>query len=162
MPLILNVRHLEANPVRFEGELDTQELAVENLDELIHPAGPLRYAFDAERHERGVLLQGRLAWPLAFECARCLRAFDRVLEVDPWMCLLVWEGEDAVVVHNDCVDLTPYLREDMVLELPQRPLCSPECRGLVVSPGGSGHSLDAAPNWEGPASTWRELDKLNL
>jgi uncharacterized metal-binding protein YceD (DUF177 family) len=67
-----------------------------------------------------------------------------------------------VVVHNDCVDLTPYLREDMVLELPQRPLCSPECRGLVDSPQRSEPSPDATPNWEGPASTWRELDKLNL
>jgi uncharacterized protein len=162
MPLILNVRHLEADLVRFEGELDVAELSVEHLDELMRPAGPLRYAFAAERHDRGVLLQGRLAWPLAFECARCLQPFDQVLELDPWVCLLPWEGEDAVVVRNDCVDLTPYLREDMVLGLPQRPLCSPECGGLVHGSPLYASSPEAAPNWTGPASRWRELDKLNL
>ena len=40
------------------------------------------------------------------------------------------EGEDRVAVDNDCVDLTPYLREDILLEFPQHPLCKPECRGL--------------------------------
>jgi uncharacterized metal-binding protein YceD (DUF177 family) len=162
MPLILNVRHLEANPVQFEGELDNAELSMEHLDELMRPSGPLRYAFAAERHERGILLQGHLAWPLAFECARCLRPFNQLLQLDPWVCLLPWEGEDAAVVRNDCVDLTPYLREDILLELPQRPLCSQECGGLIVGSPLSLSSPEAAPNWTGPASLWRELDNLNL
>jgi uncharacterized protein len=162
MSLILNVRHLETQSVRFEGELEPAGLNIERLDELIHPAGPLRFAFDAERHERGILLQGRLEWAFKCECARCLRPFDQVLTLDPWVCLLPWEGEEAVEIRNDCVDLTPFLREDMVLGLPQRPLCRSECRGLTGEGAALALSPDVTQSWRGSASAWQELDKLNF
>jgi uncharacterized metal-binding protein YceD (DUF177 family) len=40
------------------------------------------------------------------------------------------EGEDKVPVDNDCVDLTPFVREDILLEFPQHPLCKPDCGGI--------------------------------
>jgi len=36
------------------------------------------------------------------------------------------EGEEKTPVDNDCVDLTPFAREDMLLEFPQHPVCEPE------------------------------------
>jgi len=142
--------------------VEMEELGLEGLDELVHTGGPLRYDFVAERHARGVLLQGRLAWLLRCECARCLKAFDLELVLDPWSCLLLWEGEEAVKVHNDCVDLTPYLREDMVLKLPQRPLCTTDCAGLTGRETTSALSPDATQSRYSPASAWQELDKLNF
>ena len=63
-PLILNVRHLETQVVRFEGELEWGSLELGAADELVHPVGGVAYRFCAERHEQGILLQGKLDGPV--------------------------------------------------------------------------------------------------
>ena len=74
----------------------------------------------------------RASWlGLDCECVRCLKTFQYQLDwtIGPAICRL--KGEEDVPVVNDCVDLTPYMREDILLEFPQHPLCEPECRGLA-------------------------------
>jgi uncharacterized protein len=68
------------------------------------------------------------------------------------------EGEDKVSVENDCVDLTPFVREDMLLEFPQHPLCKPECAGLKPKKKAQ---PNAVADKDAP-SPWGELDKLKL
>jgi len=166
MTLSLNVRHIELHPIRLEGVLEAADLGFDRLDDLIHPAGPLRYDFEAERQERGILLQGTIAMDFWCDCARCLGRYELRVRLEPWVCLLPWQGEEAVVLHGDCVDLTPYLRDDMVLALPQRPLCRPECGGLQgrepTSASAPASNSNAPGAWTGPASAWRELDRLNF
>jgi uncharacterized protein len=160
MPLIINLRHLEGRDLQLAGQIPSEELDVAGIDDLIRLDGGLHYELEVERHERGLLLQGRLAVTLQCECARCLTAFRHELVLPDWCALLAWEGEDAVVVRHDCVDLTPYLREDMVLALPQRPLCKPECGGLPVrSPTDPGvaHALQGDSS-----SAWAMLNHLKL
>jgi uncharacterized protein len=159
MALNLNVRHLEEQPVRFEGTLDAAELDLDRVDDLIRPAGPMRYAFEASRQERGILLQGILEMDFQCDCARCLAAYPLSVRLDGWVCLLPSEGEEAAAAHGDCVDLTPYLREDMFLALPQRPLCKPDCVGLLGREPASAPASKALRAWEGPASVWQELDR---
>jgi len=162
MSLSLNIRHLEQHPVQFEGTLDPAELNLDRLDELIHPVGPVRYEFQAARQERGILLQGWVTLELRCDCARCLEPFQLPIRLDPWICLLPWEGEEAVIVRGDCVDLTPYLRDDMVLALPQRPLCKPECRGLQGREPTSAPASNSPSAWNGTTSAWQELDRLSF
>jgi len=112
--------------------------------------------------ESSILVQGRLGLTLRCECVRCLRGFEYRLAFDSWSCLFPLEGEDKVLVCNDCVDLTPYVREDIVLAFPQHPLCEPECRGLLVaSPNGARPSRGASITAD-LSSAWAELNKLKL
>jgi uncharacterized metal-binding protein YceD (DUF177 family) len=68
------------------------------------------------------------------------------------------EGEDKVSVENDCVDLTPFIREDILLDFPQHPLCKPECAGLKTK-----SQAPKVKDAEKEASAvWAELDKLKL
>ena len=67
------------------------------------------------------------------------------------------EGDDKVSVNNDCVDLTPFVREDMLIEFPQHPLCKPECAGLIKKT-----KVHKAGMEEKEPSPWTELDKLKL
>jgi uncharacterized protein len=162
MPLLVNLRHLEHKTVTLKGELPAEELDLEGIDELIRAASELEHNLEVERHERSLLVQGSLGLTLACECARCLKKFQHRLELGRWSCLLPLEGEDKVLVSNDCVDLTPYLREDIVLAFPQHPLCEPECPGLLSGPpGGSRPSSRQAPT-SGSSSAWAELNKLKL
>jgi DUF177 domain-containing protein len=161
MSLLVNLRHLEKNDLSLKGELTVRELELENIDEVIHPGEPLRYELEVQKIEKGILVQGSLKLSVQCDCVRCLEAFPYQLDHPHWTCHLLLEGDESVVVANDCVDLTPYIREDILLEFPQRPLCNPECRGLIgllhdnVNLGGQQES-------EKTLSAWDELDKLKF
>ena len=162
MPLLFNIRHLEHQTVTLRGELPAVELDLSGIDELIQADSPLHHDLVVERHERSILAQGRLGLELHCECVRCLKCFEYRLAFDSWSCLLPLEGEDKVLVSNDCVDLTPYVREDIVLAFPQHPLCEPECRGLLAaSPNGARPSSGVSVTADLSAA-WAELNKLKL
>jgi uncharacterized protein len=161
MAVIVNLRHLEAGSIRLEGEIPAEELDVAGLDDLIRLKSGVKYELEVERHEEGLLVQGRLSATLQCECARCLAPFPQELVLPDWCCLLAWTGEDPVCIRNDCVDLTPYIREDMVLALPQRPLCKPECRGLQVRSIEDRGVTQQTPPAE-PSPAWGVLDDLKL
>jgi len=162
MPLLINLRHLEHEMVTLRGALPAAELDLEGIDELIRPYSALEHDLAVERHERNILVQGSLRLTLGCECARCLRAFEHRLDLVQWSCLLPLEGEDKVSIINDCVDLTPYLREDIVLAFPRHPLCEPECPGLLSGPPAGAGQPNSANASGDSSSTWAELSKLRL
>src|SRR6267142_5069926 len=133
MSLLVNLRHLETKNVLLKGELAAAELDLGELDELIRVEKPLRYDLETQLLDGSVLVQGGLELDLQCECARCLKPFVQRLELMGWACHLPLEGEEKALVANDCVDLTPSIREDILLELPQHPLCDPGCSGLPKS-----------------------------
>ena len=159
MPLTFNIRHLEDRVLSLKHELPIAELDLAEVDELVHANKPLSYDLQLERFEKSILIQGSLRLPLDCECARCLKPYPHALSLESWTCHLALEGEEKVKVTNDCVDLTPYIREDILLAFPQHPLCGPECKGLVSpqNEGRSGAGLEPES-----ASTWAELNKLKF
>jgi uncharacterized protein len=162
MPLTVNLRHLEAQAVRLDGQLAVAELDIDPRDEVIRIGPPLEYELEAQRLDEGLLVQGRLCLTLHCECVRCLKPFEYRIELPHWALLLPLEGEDAVVVNNDCVDLTPYAREDILLEFPQHPLCDPECRGLPKTLIGKPKKPSSTGPAEAKSSAWAELNKLKF
>jgi len=60
------------------------------------------------------------------------------------------------------VDLTPFAREDILLEFPQHPLCDPECSGLPNSSVGKAKKNSGAGKTEAGSSAWAELNKLKF
>lgn len=162
MPLIVNLRHLEAHELHLRGEILAAELDIEVRDEVARVEAPLEYDLVVQALPDALLLQGRLRLPLACECVRCLKAVEYILELPGWACHVPLEGEDAAAVVNDCVDLTPFVREDILLEFPQHPLCNPECRGLPNTWLGKPENDRRAAPPEPESSAWRDLDKLKL
>lgn len=97
-------------------------------------------------------------------CRRCLRPIDDVLEVmideryavqpDP-------TGEHYPIVNGQ-IDLSPMVREEMLLAIPDAPLCRPDCPGLCPSCG-----ADLADGPCGCDTTvrderWAVLDQLRM
>lgn len=163
MSLTVNLRHLERDPLSLEGELSAEELDLLNLDELMRMTQPLEYELEVERLDDGILAQGSLRLVLDCECARCLKPFPFELNLEHWAAHLPLEGEDAVTINNDSVDLTPAIREDILLGLPQRPLCKPDCAGLLQPGGGKTRkTIPKSGQTEAGSSPWEELNKLKL
>jgi len=91
------------------------------------------------RTPQGLVVQGKFSADTKLECVRCLRDF-----VFP----LTWEitelyafnkksvSESELMVPDDAhIDLAPLLRECALLEVPIKPLHSPDCKGLCIECG---------------------------
>jgi uncharacterized protein len=163
MPLLANIRQLEnKDQIQFSGEMTVEDLDILGTDECIFPESPLRYRFQVMLVEDGILLEGNLSITVGFECVKCLKRFEKHLELANWKAFAGLRGEDAARVVSDCVDLTPILREDILLAFPQHPLCELGCAGLPQKPTtGSGQAIGPA-GMEAASSVWAELDKLKL
>ena len=161
MPITLNLRHLEARDVKLSGQLPVAELDLDARDELVQARRPLNYELEVHKQDQSLLVQGRLRLVLDCECVRCLKPIEVPLELDPWTCHLPLEGEEKVTVVNDVVDLTPIIREDILLEFPRHPLCDPECGGLS-KPLSAKKKAGGPGRTDGGSPAWSELNKLKF
>jgi len=149
--MIIHVNQVEKQPLHLEGTepasvLDLMEREVQ-LDE------PLRYRLDVELIAGGVLVQGRLAARAHMVCARCLERFAQELEVPNFVHL----HEDLSV---ESFDLTPLMREDILLLLPQRAVCSPDCRGLCPRCGVNLNLDRCSCSQASSDARWSALDRF--
>jgi len=161
MPLRVNLRHLEEHEIHLKGELPVEELDLNLRDDMCRAKKPLQYNLEIQQMEHELLVQGELHLTLNCECVRCLKPFEHTLTLKPWTRLLPLEGEEKTPIDNDSVDLTPYVREDILLEFPQHPLCETECRGLPTQTGKAKNSTKPGDSQKEP-SAWTELDKLKF
>ena len=153
--LKFNLRDLEEDEIHLKGELPAAELDLGVTDDLVHANKPLRYDLTVQSLHDSILVTGKLVLPLDCECGRCLKPFTQDLVLNDWALHLPLEGEDKVSGENDSVDLTPFVREDILLDFPQHPLCKPDCAGLKQKAKKSGGS-------EPKPDVWAELNKLKL
>ena len=162
MPLRVNLRHLEAKNVNVDGELTVEELRLnEEPDELIQPQGNVKYDLEVEQQNENLLVRGMLHLDLKCECSRCLKPFNYPLHLEPWETIVPLQGEEAAQRDGDLVDLTPFLREDIFLAFPQRPLCKEECAGLPGVGQNAKSKGDLSLENESSAQ-WAELNKLKF
>ncbi len=81
-----------------------------------------------------IVVQGKLETTVELECNRCLKRFEYPVVVGEYV-------YTAEVKPDETVDLTESIREDIILSVPMKRLCSPECKGLCPV---CGQDLNAA------------------
>jgi len=161
MPILVHLRQLEKGEVCLQGEISAEELDLQLSQEVLRVKGPLAFDLSADRLEAGVLVGGTLHLFLEADCVRCLKTFTLEFRKDDWQCLLPLEGEDRVPIVDDSVDLTPWVREDILLELPQHPLCDTRCGGFLQASATQADSPGGSTLGES-SSAWDALNKINL
>ena len=159
MSLKVNLRLLEKESIQLDGDILGSELAPDFHDELMRLSHPVEYELTVDRQSESLLVIGSLRTHVDCECSRCLKSFVLSVQLDEFSVLSPLEGEDALPVDGDFADLTPSLREDILLSLPTNPLCGPDCRGL--KPKGQSRELQVREQAE-PNSAWSALDNLKL
>jgi len=161
MSLKINLRHLEEKDLHVQGKLPAPDLELDDDDELVRARLPLHYDLTVHQAGRDVLVRGRLEMGLDCECARCLKPFRFRLKIPDWLLHLPAEGPEKAVVEEEVVDLTPYLREAILLEFPQHPLCHSDCAGLPKRAEASSQKTEGSGAMP-EASAWAELNKLKF
>jgi DUF177 domain-containing protein len=149
----INVKRIPAEGESLSG---SDPASIMDLDEPdVHFGHEVEYQFFAQVQGNALLVTGQVSTPATLRCSRCLRVFDQRLRVEQFVFHQELHGEDFV-------DLTPSIREDIILGLPQRALCAETCKGLCPR---CGKDLNKGPcrckQSEGDLR-WHALDNLNL
>lgn len=133
--LPLSRERLRDGPVGFESDLEIESEFGPVGFEL---EGRPRVAITAEELQDGrVRISGSMTARLSETCSRCLTVVERERNIpldfrfepglDPWD---EGPGVYALDANQDELDAGPALREELLLALPDYPLCRPGCRGL--------------------------------
>jgi uncharacterized protein len=150
----VHLRQIPDEGLHLEGEEDCPIADVETEDMVC--AGPMRYSLDVGVSEGALWGNGSLAQPVKVRCVACLEQFEHTVEVPDF------------AIHTDLggpevIDLTPYAREDILLNLPAYPRC--DRSGDRVCPAADKlQELSGANDDANPARKpdWSALDKLDL
>lgn len=111
----------------FEGELPAS--ALDLGDNSVRIESGLRYALHAQLVSGELIVRGRLAVEVAFQCCRCAEFFSRAVKDDAFLV-----ARDAPE-NEESVDLTPDMREAILLAFPSFPVCGSDCAGLCARCG---------------------------
>jgi uncharacterized protein len=149
----INVKRI---PIEGETLRGTEPASIVELDEPdIRFKHDVEYDFHAQVQGDALLVTGTVETPATLRCSRCLTTFELPLRVNQFLFHQQLGAEDFI-------DLTPNIREDIILELPQRALCEPQCRGLCPT---CGKNLNEGACQCEPSRgdlRWHALDQLKL
>ncbi len=123
-----------------EFSFNIPELAVAEDLQLAFLRGTLRLI----RTTEGILIQGTLETALDGECGRCLMdiLIPVTLNLEELYSLAPADNLELVVGEDGVLDLTPLLREEIILNTPLAPLCKADCAGLCAQ---CGQNLNRGP-----------------
>lgn len=134
---LLNVAQLLKEPTGSTRSYDPSEVIKGQ------PRGSLRGKIALVHTGQGILVQGELSAQVELVCGRCLRPFPYSLnfsfeeeflptiDVSSGLPLsLPEESEGFTIDSNHILDLGEVIRQYILLNLPMKPLCRPDCAGI--------------------------------
>jgi uncharacterized protein len=161
-PLRLNVGFLITSPIGTSRDFnfDYEKMRLGDDMTLRDFTGTARF----DRTPQGLLLQANFAGRLDLECVRCLEMYDQALK---------WEVTDLyafdkrsitesnlLVPEDGQIDLEPLLREYALLEIPIKPICKPDCKGLCPVCGENRNKTDCGHAGSGSNTPFAVLKDL--
>ena len=149
----VHLKQIPAEGLHLEGE---ENCPIPELEaDGIRYVGSLRYKIDIGVSGNALWANGSLLQPVEVSCVSCLEKFVHDIKVPAFAVHTELHGPETV-------DLTPFIREDILLNLPAYPHCDREgdrkCKGPKIE-------LIAADTQDGEAKRehdWEALDKLKL
>jgi uncharacterized protein len=136
-PLRLNVGFIVHQTIGYSRNFDFDFPQIHIQPDLI--LRDLLGSVGVTRTPQGLLVQVKMKAKITAECVRCLSEFDQFLDVN-FSELYAFNRksitESGLILPEDGkIDLGPLLREFMFLEVPIKPLCRPDCKGLCPECG---------------------------
>lgn len=116
---------VEAGGLNASFELPPSALFPEPLADAA-PVGRLKATFEFSLGTEELLLQASLSGTWRLACGRCLASHESPFEAS---------FEETFPSSAEELDATEAVRESALLEIPQRSLCRPDCRGFCARCG---------------------------
>ena len=119
--LVIDVSRLDPAGETLEGEVDCIDLE----EEFVHPFGGIRYRLHCQSFGAELLVRGVLEQDFELVCSRCGGDFDTTVRI------VDFTRSYEIAENAAEIDISEDLRESVLLELPNFPLCAENCAGIV-------------------------------
>src|SRR5713101_9216183 len=144
----VHLKQIPAQGLHLEGE---ENCPIHELEsEGIRCAGPVRYDIDLGVASGGLWANGSLSQPVELRCVSCLEKFTYEIQVSAFAVHTELRGPETI-------DLTPFMREDLLLNLPAHPRCNRDA-DRICKP----RQIETAEDDTRRESDWSALAKLKL
>ncbi|MDE1170960.1 MAG: hypothetical protein PW734_07110 [Verrucomicrobium sp.] len=150
-PLVLNPARIYDDPIFIQQQLPPEVIDIQ--DSAVRSKGPVQVDLTIQRDGESLIVTGKVGTVLSTQCGRCADWIDWPVQIDEFIHLL-----EAPL--PDSVDLTPLVREDILLDLPVVTACrlTPDRKCPI-----SGKTYPEAGETPSPihgADVWKELDNI--
>jgi uncharacterized metal-binding protein YceD (DUF177 family) len=144
----VHLKQIPSQGLHLQGEEDCpiQELEAEG----VRCIGPLQYDIDLGVSGGGLWANGFLSQRVVLRCVSCLEKFVHEIRVSAFAVHVELHGPETV-------DLTPFMREDILLNLPAHPHCDRDGDRICKEKQVTSREQDTRRK-----SDWSALDKLKL
>jgi uncharacterized protein len=142
----LDLTHVPESGLQVDAELDAREVDMAGTDAEL--AGNLGLRGQVLKAGEEIVLTGTLSGAFRLTCSRCLKDFVEPFEIEVSATYVPAaetqpKARDANLFHEDTritfpgdeIDLISGIREDLMLNIPLKPLCRENCRGLCAQCG---------------------------
>jgi uncharacterized metal-binding protein YceD (DUF177 family) len=157
MSLTVDPRNVPAEGLHLAGSLPKSALDLPEGD-IARPTSPLDYDLLVTRDGGDLIVMGKISATFDLQCGRCTEFYPQRVDLENYA--------QAIEIENEApIDLTTWLREDILLALPTQPRCetgnvSPrECPAegrFEPAP----ESAEPAPQEQDRPDVWGTLDQL--
>ncbi len=122
---------------------------LDDLDPDLVIQQPIEGTVKFTKLNQGLLITGNMETVIEVNCGRCLDPFDVAIEIEveeefrPTLDIQTGahlpvgdEDDDATLIDDkNCIDLSEVVRQQLLLALPNHPLCRDDCKGLCPTCG---------------------------
>ena len=144
----VHLKQIPTEGLHLEGDEECPILELET--EGIRCVGPLHYSIDLGVTGGALWASGSLSQAVELWCVACLEKFVHEIQVPAFAIHAELRGPETV-------DLTPFIREDLLLNLPVHPHCDRDA-GRICKPKQIENSEEDIKR----KSDWSALDQLKL
>lgn len=172
--------HLQHKPISLHIEEPVgyfPVLAAMQQDKVCIFTGPVICDVTATREYDNIRVNGRASVPVSHSCSRCLADFDSFVDLSFTLIFRKdtqrHSGDESEVELNeidllssvyegDEIDLTHEIGEQVAMEIPLKPLCDEECKGLCHNCGTDLNSSDCSCSKETTSFAFSALKNFKV
>jgi uncharacterized protein len=144
----IHLKQVPAHGLHLDGD---EDCPIHDLEaEGVRCAGPLYYNIDVGIAGGALWARGSLSQPVELRCISCLENFVHDIQVPAFAVHTELHGPETV-------DLTPFIREDLLLNLPTHPRCDRDGNRVCAAKQPVTVEQDTKRKLD-----WSALDKLKL
>ncbi len=151
----LQIDRIPEEGLHLAVEASSEILGLED-DPVFSEAGAVFGQLYAQRVEETLVVRGTVRAEIHAQCARCSQIFSTTVKDSGFL------RDYSDIEEMDEVDISEDLREAILLNLPQFPLCNEECKGLCLQCGKNLNKGPCSCSDGDKIGAWEALDNLKL
>lgn len=152
--LVIQTAPHEPGPLSLEGVLDGDAIDLE--DQNVAVSGPIDYQLEVQLVDNELIVSGALTLSLELLCSKCGEKFSTTIADSSFLRTFPLHQE------AEAVDITPDIREALLLQIPNFPLCRPACKGLCPICKANLNETKCTCVSQQPDDRWDSLDDLKI